>query len=92
MMMGPQIERQARLDNVSIIDLAPTILYAMGVPIPQDMDGRPLVEVFVEDAAQGIPLMSMVPTYSAQRSEEASYTAEESREIEGRLRRMGYLG
>jgi predicted AlkP superfamily phosphohydrolase/phosphomutase len=92
LMMGPQIERQARLDNVSIIDLAPTILYAMGVPIPQDMDGRPLVEVFVEDAAQGIPLMSMIPTYSAQRNEEASYTAEEAKEIERRLRQMGYLG
>ena len=91
-MMGPQIERQARLDSASIVDLAPTILYAMGVPIPQDMDGRPLVEVFAGDDAQGIPLLSTVPTLSSWRSEEASYTAEEAREIEGRLRQMGYLG
>jgi len=91
-MMGPQIERQAKLDNASIVDLAPTILYAMGVPIPQDMDGRPLVEVFTGDDAQDIPLLSTVPTLSSRRSEEASYTTEESREIEGRLRQMGYLG
>ncbi len=92
MMMGPQIEKGARLDDASIVDLAPTILYAMDVPIPQDMDGRPLVEAFAGDDAQDIPLLSVAPTSSPQRSEEASYTAEEAREIEGRLRQMGYLG
>jgi len=91
-MMGPQIKREARLESASIVDLAPTILYAMGVPIPQDMDGHPLVEVFAGYDAQGIPLLSVVPISSPQRSEEASYTAEEAREIEGRLRQMGYLG
>jgi predicted AlkP superfamily phosphohydrolase/phosphomutase len=92
MMMGPQIKRGAELDDASIVDLAPTILYAMGVPIPRDMDGRPLAEIFVEDDRQGIPLPSAVPTSLPRRSEEASYTAEEAREIEVQLRQMGYLG
>jgi predicted AlkP superfamily phosphohydrolase/phosphomutase len=92
MMMGPQIERGAELDNANIVDLAPTILYAMGVSIPQDMDGRPLAEAFAKDDAPGVTLLSTVPTSSPQRSEEASYTAKEAREIEGRLRQMGYLG
>jgi predicted AlkP superfamily phosphohydrolase/phosphomutase len=92
MMMGPHIEKGTRLDGASIVDLAPTILYAMGVPIPQDMDGRPLVEVFVEDDRQDTPLLRAVPISLPQRSEEASYTAEEAREIEVRLRQMGYLG
>jgi predicted AlkP superfamily phosphohydrolase/phosphomutase len=92
LMMGSQIERGAKLDNANIIDLSPTILYAMGLPIPQDMDGRPLAEAFAGDDAPGVPLLSTVPTSSPQRSEEASYTAEESREIEGRLKQMGYLG
>jgi len=92
MMAGPQIERGTRLDGASIVDLTPTILYAMGVPIPQDMDGRPLVEVFAGDHAQRRPLLGLAPTSSAQRNEEASYTAEEAREVERRLRQMGYLG
>jgi len=92
MMMGPQIERGTKLDDAHIVDLAPTILYTMGVPIPQDMDGHPLVEAFAQGDAQDIPLLNTVPTSSPQRSEETSYTAEEAREIERRLRQMGYLG
>lgn len=92
MMVGPQIKSGARLNNVSIIDLAPTILYAMGMPIPQDMDGRPLVEAFTTDDSEGRPLLSAAPASLAQEREAVSYTAEEARQVEQRLRQMGYLG
>jgi predicted AlkP superfamily phosphohydrolase/phosphomutase len=92
LMRGPQIARGVRLDSARLVDLAPTILYAMGVPVPQDMDGCPLVEAFAEHDPQDIVVRSTAPTSSPQRSEETSYTAEEAREIEGRLRQMGYLG
>jgi predicted AlkP superfamily phosphohydrolase/phosphomutase len=91
-MMGPQIKRGARLNNVSIVDLAPTILHAMGVPIPQDMDGRPIMEAFATNDCQGRPLLSAAPTSLAQEREAVSYTAEEARQVERRLRQMGYLG
>jgi arylsulfatase A-like enzyme len=92
MMMGPQIKRGTGLNNVSIVDLAPTILHALGVPIPQDMDGRPLVEAFATDDCQGRPRLSAVPASLAQEREAVSYTAEEARQVEQRLRQMGYLG
>lgn len=38
------------LPYISIYDLAPTILYLFDVPIPEDMDGRLLKEIFKGDS------------------------------------------
>ncbi len=35
---------------LSIFDIAPTILHIMGLPVPDDMDGRVLKELFKEDS------------------------------------------
>ncbi len=43
---GPNIKPGFRMPEITITDLAPTILYVMGVPIPDDMDGRVVHEVF----------------------------------------------
>jgi len=36
--------------NARIYDIAPTILHIFGLPIPNDMDGRVLMEIFEEDS------------------------------------------
>ena len=33
--------------DVSILDVAPTILKVMGFSVPADMEGKPIEEVFV---------------------------------------------
>jgi predicted AlkP superfamily phosphohydrolase/phosphomutase len=43
---GPFISQQASLETIDITDLAPTILYALGVPVPRDMDGSVAREMF----------------------------------------------
>ena len=50
MAYGRNIEKKGRIDNVSILDLAPTVLHLMDVPIPEDMDGRVLKEIFRENS------------------------------------------
>lgn len=47
---GKDIKRGASVNNAEIIDLAPTILHLMKVPIPKDMDGRVLKEIFKENS------------------------------------------
>lgn len=48
MAYGPDIKQAGKIENVSILDLAPTILHLMGLEIPSDMDGRVLKEIFQE--------------------------------------------
>lgn len=40
MISGPGLREGYRMNEVTIYDLCPTILYLMGVPIPADLDGR----------------------------------------------------
>ncbi len=48
MAYGPNIKEGHQIQNVSILDLAPTILHLMDLPVPNDMDGKALMEVFCD--------------------------------------------
>jgi predicted AlkP superfamily phosphohydrolase/phosphomutase len=43
---GPHIRRGATVDDACLYDIAPTILYLQGQPIPGDMDGEVLDALF----------------------------------------------
>lgn len=47
---GDWIKDKGYLGNVSIYDVAPTILHVYGLPVPQDIDGRVLTEIFADDS------------------------------------------
>lgn len=45
--IGPDIEHSGYLgERLSLLDIAPTILHLFGLPVPLDMDGRVLDEIF----------------------------------------------
>lgn len=45
---GPDIKKGERIENVRVFDIIPTILHVLKVPIPIDVDGRVLKEIFKE--------------------------------------------
>jgi len=47
---GQGIKKGYEIKNAKIYDIAPTILHIFGLPIPNDMDGRVLMEIFEEDS------------------------------------------
>jgi predicted AlkP superfamily phosphohydrolase/phosphomutase len=42
---GPHMRRSAAVEGASIVDVTPTILYMMDVPVGRDMTGRPLLDL-----------------------------------------------
>ena len=43
---GPGIRKDERVEGATLLDVAPTILTLLGLPIGEDMDGKPLVNAF----------------------------------------------
>jgi predicted AlkP superfamily phosphohydrolase/phosphomutase len=70
-----------------LIDLAPTILHILGLPVPADMDGRVLQELF--PGAQDIRFEEIDNTIV--RNKQMEYNAEETELIEQRLKGLGYI-
>ena len=48
----PQLKFRGKIKDFTIYDVAPTILDRLGVPIPQDMQGKPLSEDNIGDTRQ----------------------------------------
>ncbi len=88
MAQGPGIQDN-RVLNANITDLAPTILYLMGLPIPEDMDGRVLLDLFPEAHAAQHPPTPGPPAYVE--TEGHGYTDEEVDQVREQLRALGYI-
>jgi predicted AlkP superfamily phosphohydrolase/phosphomutase len=87
---GKDIQQQANLQDPAIVDLAPMILYLCGLPIPSDMDGRVLTEAITPQHLAAQPVKLRGYALEQQRTHQ-DYNPEESKEIEERLRGLGYL-
>ncbi|MFM1561094.1 MAG: alkaline phosphatase family protein [Roseibacillus sp.] len=55
---GPGIRKDERIYGANIIDVTPTLLAAMGLPVGDDMDGRVLIDVF-----EKTPQVRTVPSW-----------------------------
>lgn len=61
---GDGIRAGAVLQQASVLDIAPTVLYLMGLPVARDMDGRVLTEMLEDDFTRAHHL-SFVTSYDA---------------------------
>jgi len=89
---GPGVRAGVSLKGARIMDVAPTVLNAMDLPIPEVMDGRPLTEIFERDFihAQRQEKRSLDEKASFD-SKDAVFSKEEEQEVLDRLRSLGYL-
>jgi predicted AlkP superfamily phosphohydrolase/phosphomutase len=85
------IKKMGRLSvSAHIMDVAPTILHMMGLPIPEEMDGKVLVDLFVEEYLADHEVI-YASLQDNQRKERIEYSAEEEALISERLKGLGYL-
>jgi hypothetical protein len=73
------------------MDLTPTILHLMGLPVPDDMDGRVLSEALAVRRPVEYE-REMVTEDAVGSGAGGELSAEEIAEVEERLRSLGYLG
>ncbi len=91
---GPGIKKDMRIYGSSLLDIAPTVLALSGVPVPKDMDGNVLRQIFEGDNFT----YDAIETYEGQNgpdeSIEASDTSDQwaGQEILKSLAELGYLG
>jgi predicted AlkP superfamily phosphohydrolase/phosphomutase len=71
----------------NLVDIAPTILHLLGLPVPADMDGRVLEEIF--PAPQKVQFENT--DNSVLRREMSEYSGEEADLVEQRLKSLGYM-
>jgi predicted AlkP superfamily phosphohydrolase/phosphomutase len=88
---GERVKSGGVLKEVTIHDLAPTILYLMDLPVPADMDGTVLLKTLEEGWVENHPVQ-----YTTAEGEgpegDLLYSQDEEKEIKERLKGLGYLG
>jgi arylsulfatase A-like enzyme len=86
---GPGIQPGTQIDGAGLIDLAPTILGVLGIPIPGYMDGTVLYSLFESGIRDTFTFDSDSPVL--QIGDQSAYTPEEEAAIQQHLKNLGYL-
>jgi len=87
---GPEIRQGTEIQGAQIIDVAPTILHLMGVPVPEDMDGQVLTALFASDESKALSSAPAEPVLPSETLPD-QWTEEDEQEILRRLTDLGYI-
>lgn len=86
---GPGIKPDSQVYGSRLLDIAPTILHAFGLPVGNDMEGRVLTELFQES----LPIQT-IPTWEnpdGSSRNRGSLTGEESQALLEQFVALGYI-
>jgi predicted AlkP superfamily phosphohydrolase/phosphomutase len=81
----------SKASNARIMDIAPTILHIMNCPIPNDMEGRVLVEALTDKYKKDIVYQQVEEGSGYNEVVSKGLSESEQEVIEERLRRLGYI-
>jgi predicted AlkP superfamily phosphohydrolase/phosphomutase len=86
---GPDVDPAADLSGIHIHDIAPTILYALGLPVAKDFAGRPRTELFSAAFRREHPVRT-IPTWGKRQGGTARSSKADA-ELLNELRALGYI-
>ena len=86
---GPDIDPKAKPEELRVIDVPPTLLYAIGLPVANDFAGRARTELFTGAFRQAHPLQT-IPTWGAP-TEGEGRASDVDEELLDELRALGYI-
>lgn len=90
---GPGVQPSTELKGADIYDVAPTVLYALGLPVAADMAGRVLTDAMAPGVVAAAPIRSVVTyeTSPMKRQQDIAQPAGASEGLEKMLRSLGYI-
>lgn len=91
-MSGKGVRKDYRMHGSEIIDVAPSILYLMGLPIPEDMDGKILTDAIEDSFIARHPVCYTEASQEGPVSERGpAYSSAEEEKVKETLRGLGYI-
>lgn len=88
---GEDVKRSNPVNGQRIVDLAPTILHLLNVPVPKDMDGKILRGVLRDGSLYKTKKVSHQGSSQIEKTEEKAYSHKEEKKINERLKALGYV-
>jgi predicted AlkP superfamily phosphohydrolase/phosphomutase len=91
---GPGIRRSAAIDELSLVDVAPLLLHRLGLPVPDDLDGRFPLEILEPGELERRPLRRAAATAWAGPAGDPAVQQldpDEEAAVLERLRALGYV-
>lgn len=87
---GPRVRSASRIAGANLIDIAPTLLAWLGIPVPKSMEGRILQDLFTHRISKA--QVGKFPSASSPAVSDAEvYSKDDIQNIEDRLRDLGYI-
>jgi len=92
---GPGVQKGRTIPQLSIFDVAPCVLYSLGLDIPEDFDGQMPFQVFEESYLQEHPCEIGEPTVPVDSCShdtgKVEVDEEENKKIFNQLKALGYV-
>jgi predicted AlkP superfamily phosphohydrolase/phosphomutase len=90
---GPQVRRGVSLSALSILDVAPTLLYALGRPVPEDLEGAVPALLFEPEYFRSHPVTFEKPVSKAAAAAAPAPEVDPRMEADvmSQLRALGYM-
>ncbi len=89
---GPGVKRGVRLEKpVALIDICPTMLYLMGLPVAEDMDGRVCLEAMTPEHVAAHRIQTIASYGPRRDSSDKPIETNFDESIIKRLKTLGYL-
>ena len=83
---GEGIKKGKTLEEIHLVDFAPTVMSDLGLPVPEEMDGRVRKEIFIKSPEIKF---KNIPIYVDRRNTE--FSDEEILQMREQLRALGYI-
>jgi predicted AlkP superfamily phosphohydrolase/phosphomutase len=90
--VGPHI-KPVRSEGARLLDMAPTLLHCLGLPVPDDLDGNVLTQLFDDEHLRSNPVRQTPPARPEEPpdTDAGRYSEDEKDEVRRRLQGLGYL-